>query len=513
MRWVRPSGAQRRRGDPRRTVAAVTLGLHVLGQTSLDFAVSVPQITAAIAAGALTDLIGARLSGRGWIGPASGMLTGSGVALVLRLVGTEAGDHWATTGWPLFAVVAAGSVASKYVIRHRDHHLLNPSNAGLVVAFLLLGSARAEPLDLWWGPLSPGLVAAYLLIVVGGVSVNRRLGLLPLVASFGATFAAAAGVLAAWGHCFTARWSFDPVCDAHLWWILVTSPEVFVFALFMLTDPRTIPSSPRARVVFGGLVGFGAVLALAPFDTEFGAKVALLATLTVATAARSLIERAVVSGLARPAAGEGRGAVRPRAATVGAVLALALVAAASLVVAGAPARRIADADPLTAAAGPPLAGLPPGVEVAVSPTLAEMKPEVAADAERVAAAVLHLLDVEARAVSAGDGDSAAGVTVGERRQAAVAAALAVAKGKARTWEVVDPEAVTVTVVWPEGRQNLARVGVAVEGRCHDAVPPGAGPGGGHDCTRVVAVAADRSGRWFLVAGVDDPLLVADVEPT
>lgn len=513
MRWVRPPEVRRRTGDPRRTVAAVTLGLHVLGQTSLDFAVSVPQIVAAIAAGALTDLIGARLTGRGWIGPASGMLTGSGVGLVLRLVGTEPGDHWATTGWHVFAVVAAGSVASKYVIRRRDRHLLNPSNAGLVVAFLLLGSARAEPLDLWWGPLSPGLVAAYLLIVVGGVSVNRRLGLLRLVAAFGATFTAAAGVLAAWGHCFTARWSFEPVCGTHLWWILVTSPEVFVFAFFMLTDPRTIPSSPRARVVFGSLVGFGAVLALAPFDTEFGAKVALLATLTVATAARSAIERAVVSDPGRPDAREGRGAARPRPATVGAVIALALVAAAALVVAGAPARRITDADPLPAVAGSPPVGLPPGVEVAVTPTLAEMKPEVAADAERVAASVLHLLDVEARAVSTGDSDTAAGVTSGERRQAAVAAAAAIAKGKARTWEVVDPGTVTLTVVWPEGRQNLARVGVAVEGRCHDLGPSGVDPGGVRDCTRVVAVAADRSGRWFLVAGVDDPLLVADVEPT
>ena len=31
--------------------------------------------------------------------PASAMLTGSGVALILRVVGTPAGDPWSTNAW------------------------------------------------------------------------------------------------------------------------------------------------------------------------------------------------------------------------------------------------------------------------------------------------------------------------------------------------------------------------------------------------------------------------------
>ena len=47
-------------------------------------------------------------------------------------------------GWYLFAGVAALSLLTKYVIRYRGSHLFNPSNLGLVVAFLVLGSGGSS---------------------------------------------------------------------------------------------------------------------------------------------------------------------------------------------------------------------------------------------------------------------------------------------------------------------------------------------------------------------------------
>ena len=70
--------------------------------------------------------------------PASAMLTGSGVALILRVPGTPPDD----TGhlpWYVFAGVAAFSLLTKYVIRYRGSHIFNPSNIGLVIAFVVLG--------------------------------------------------------------------------------------------------------------------------------------------------------------------------------------------------------------------------------------------------------------------------------------------------------------------------------------------------------------------------------------
>ena len=46
------------------------------------------------------------------------------------------------------------AILSKYLIRYRGRHIFNPSNVALVACFLVLGEARAEPLDFWWGPMS-----------------------------------------------------------------------------------------------------------------------------------------------------------------------------------------------------------------------------------------------------------------------------------------------------------------------------------------------------------------------
>ena len=109
--------------------------------------------------------------------------------------------------------------------------------------------------------------------------------------TFWLTLAAGLGMVAAIGHCITTRWSFLPVCDAHFWWIILTSPEIFIFLFFMITDPRTVPAGRVARVVFGGLLGVVCTLLIAPWQTEFGAKVGLLSGLAVMCAIRPLLER------------------------------------------------------------------------------------------------------------------------------------------------------------------------------------------------------------------------------
>src|SRR5262245_25895670 len=199
--------------DPRLHVAVVTVTLHVLGQVGLHFQISVPQILAAIFTCALIEVVITFRSSRTFVWPASAMLTGSGVALILRVPGTPLGDHWSTYRWYVFAGVAAFSLLTKYVVRYRGSHVFNPSNIGLVVAFLVLGSTRAEPLDFWWGPLDAGMVAAYAVILIGGILITARLRLLAAAATFWITLAVGLGIVAASGHCMLARWAFAPVCD------------------------------------------------------------------------------------------------------------------------------------------------------------------------------------------------------------------------------------------------------------------------------------------------------------
>jgi Na+-translocating ferredoxin:NAD+ oxidoreductase RnfD subunit len=279
--------------DPRLHVAAVIITIHVLGQVGLHFAVSIPQILAAILASAILEVVLTFRQSRAFVWPASAMLTGSGVALILRVIGTPPDQPWTVDGWHVFAGVAAFSLLTKYVIRYRGNHVFNPSNIGLVVAFVVLGSTRVEPLDFWWSSPSIWLVAAYAVIVGGGLLITRRLRLLGLAAAFWFTLLVTLGVLAASGHCMTANWAFAPVCGVDYWRVIVTSPEVMVFLFFMITDPKTVPTGQVGRVIFGVLVAIVSTLLMAPQTDEFGTKVALLAGLVVVCAARPLLDRLV----------------------------------------------------------------------------------------------------------------------------------------------------------------------------------------------------------------------------
>lgn len=278
--------------DSRLHVAAIVITLHTLGQVGLGFHVSVPQILVAILTCAAMQVAITFRQTRSFVWPASAMLTGSGIALILRVPSTPVGDHWTFHHWWMFSGIAAFSLLTKFVIQRNGSHVFNPSNLGLVIAFIALGSSRVEPLDFWWAPLSnPSMVIAYAVILVGGSLVTRRLGLLPTVVSFWLVLCAGTAMNAASGQCFTARWSFEPVCGNNLWLTIVTSPEIFIFTYFMITDPRTVPRSRVGRSLFGALVGIVCVLLMAPQQTEFGAKVALLAGLTIMTAVRPLVER------------------------------------------------------------------------------------------------------------------------------------------------------------------------------------------------------------------------------
>ncbi|NBN96455.1 MAG: hypothetical protein EBT46_02095 [Actinobacteria bacterium] len=280
--------------DSRLHVAGVVITLHTLGQVGLGFHVSVPQILSAILTCFVLQVAITFREKRAFVWPASAMLTGSGIALILRVPSTPVGDHWSFHQWWMFSGIAAFSLLTKFIVRRNGSHVFNPSNVGLVIAFIVLGSSRVEPLDFWWAPLSnPAMVIAYLVILVGGSLITNRLGLLTTVISFWLVLTAGTAINAASGQCFTARWAFAPVCGTNMWLTLITSPEIFIFTYFMITDPRTVPQGRVGRIVFGALVGVVCVMLMAPQETEFGAKVALLAGLTLMTAVRPLVEHMV----------------------------------------------------------------------------------------------------------------------------------------------------------------------------------------------------------------------------
>jgi hypothetical protein len=339
--------------DPRLHVALVVVSLQVLGQTVLHFDISIAQILIAVATCAAIEVAITVSRHRVIAWPASALLTGNGVAFVLRVPGTRHGDWWSMRGAWIFAAVGAVSLLSKYLIRVDGRPLFNPSNFGLVLAFLVLGSGRVDPLDFWWVRPGIALTVALTIIVVGGLILAWRVKMFGLVASFGLTYAAALGVLAARGHCITARWHIGPVCNGYFWTVLVTSPEVLVFMFFMITDPKTVPHGRIARNLYGAGIALVFVALAAPQRTEYATKVALLGALTVVCATRPFLERLVSASATRrnkqssgsdtPASSRANVGRRVRLAAVAAVVAVAY--SATVVAAGTPATTSSAAPP------------------------------------------------------------------------------------------------------------------------------------------------------------------------
>jgi Na+-translocating ferredoxin:NAD+ oxidoreductase RnfD subunit len=274
--------------DARLHVAAVLLTLQVLGQTVLGFRLSIAQILACLAAGALIEFVVSFFKDKTIMWPASGLLTGNSTAFILRVPGTLHGQWWSTRGIWIFIGVVAFGMATKYLIRWKGRHIFNPSNVALVLAFIVLGPQRTEPLDLWWVPLGRWMILTYAILIVGGLLIAWELRLLGLVLGFMAAFAifTALALAPVPDHCMVASWHVTPMCGSYLWQILVTSPEILIFAFFMMPDPKTVPEGQVARVVFGVLVALLAVLLLGPTSLEFWTKTAILGSLVVACALR-----------------------------------------------------------------------------------------------------------------------------------------------------------------------------------------------------------------------------------
>jgi hypothetical protein len=283
--------------DPRLHLAATITSLQVLGQVAFDFKLSIAQILVSLGTCAILEVGIAFFRQHVVMWPASALITGNGVAFVLRVPGTEHGDWWSMNGWWIFAGTAAVSLLSKYLIQWRGRHIFNPSNFGLVLCFLILGKDKADPLEFWWGPMSPWMAAALLIIVGGGILILRRVRLLSVAVAFWISFGIGIGLLSLRGHAMTASWHLGPITGLNFWLVLITSPEVLVFTFFMITDPRTVPLGRAARLIYALSIGLLATLLIAPQTTEFGAKVALLGSLTLLCAARPLLEWLVPDGV------------------------------------------------------------------------------------------------------------------------------------------------------------------------------------------------------------------------
>lgn len=152
----------------------------------------------------------------------SALITALGLCLLLR------GNNYQT-------VILAGffAIASKFLFKFRNKHFFNPANFGIICALLLTN-------DAWISPGQWGTDWWYLLLFAGlGGIVLKKVGRWDTSVIFFLTYASLEAIRNFW-----LGWSWDVL--AHQ----LTSGSLLLFALFMLTDPRSIPNATLGRCIW-----------------------------------------------------------------------------------------------------------------------------------------------------------------------------------------------------------------------------------------------------------------------
>jgi len=215
--------------DPRYLQIAFLATFLSIGLAARDFPIWHAPLLFAAALG--TQLACTRILKLENVGVLSAVITACGLTLLLR------SDVW----WlPPLAAVAA--IASKFTIRIRGRHFLNPANLGITAAMLATPHAWCSPAQ--WG--EGGLLLLWMFAL--GCMVAHRAFRSDVSLAF----------LGSWIAVRAARvlWLGQP--GAVLLHQLA-SGSLILFTFFMISDPKTTPAKSRpARFAFGAIVAAGA---------------------------------------------------------------------------------------------------------------------------------------------------------------------------------------------------------------------------------------------------------------
>lgn len=195
----------------------------VLGQFFHEILGGYPRLFIAIGAALITDLIFSQIVRGRWPNVASAYI--SGISIVILTKSTD-------ILWP-FAIGAAISILSKYVIAYKGRHLCNPTNFGLCV-MLLVASSQMALLSQQWGN-SPGFLA---LIWAWGLFVVWRAGVMHVTLTYAACF-----LILAYVRALITGNTFGNEAAPQ------TGPMQTLFMFFMITDPPTVVSRFWGRIL------------------------------------------------------------------------------------------------------------------------------------------------------------------------------------------------------------------------------------------------------------------------
>ncbi len=213
-------------GDPRYYQIAVLAGLLTYGTFVLEFDLRPWQIPLTLIVALFTQWACSRIWKLPAFDPRSALISALSLCLLLRV------DAW----W-VAAAAAVAAIASKFVIHVGRKHIFNPTNGAIVLMLLVTPAA-------WLSPGQWGSVAffAFLMACLGGLVAYRALRS-DVALAFIVVYAALM---------FGRSWYLGEPMTIPM--RRLESGGLLLFTFFMISDPRTTPDHPVARVLFGALV-------------------------------------------------------------------------------------------------------------------------------------------------------------------------------------------------------------------------------------------------------------------
>ena len=157
------------------------------------------------------------------MGIPSALISSFGLSLLLK-----------TNHWTIAALAAVISIASKYIIRINGKHIFNPSALGIVAVLFFTSKAWISP-----GQWGSGIVILFAVLSLGFIVVTR-VQKLDVSLAFLGTF----GLLLFTRQIIYLGWPMDFFVQS------ISTGSLLLFSFFMITDPKTTPDHPVARIVW-----------------------------------------------------------------------------------------------------------------------------------------------------------------------------------------------------------------------------------------------------------------------
>src|SRR5688572_3718884 len=143
-----------------------------------------------------------------------------------------------TNHWWISLLAAFLTVASKYIFKLNQKHVFNPSAFGIVATLLLTNDAWLNP-----GQWGSNAVIFFGVITLGTIVVTR-VQKLDVSFAFLLTYIG----LLYWRQVYVLGWPLDHFIHS------VSTGSLLLFTFFMISDPRTSPNHPLARVLWAVLI-------------------------------------------------------------------------------------------------------------------------------------------------------------------------------------------------------------------------------------------------------------------